>query len=147
MQGVGAGRDRDRRLHAVRVEQRDDGRSGLFAGHGSIVEDGDACPVGGPDRHEPPVEAVEHSHVLAPAVSDDVVTRGTAAGGALATVTALYTDVDGVTDARFEVDYELPGGFISGPLERLIGPSVERDIQHSGDHFKALCEALVPAPA
>ena len=76
-----------------------------------------------------------------------VVTRGTAAGGALATVTALYTDVDGGTDARFEVDYELPGGFISGPLERLIGPSVERDIQHSGENFKALCEALVPARA
>ena len=76
-----------------------------------------------------------------------VVTRGTGAGGALATITALYTDVDGGTHVQFELDYELPGGFISGPLERLVGPSVERDIRHSGENFKALSEALVATPA
>ena len=48
---------------------------------------------------------------------------------------------------QFELDYELPGGFISGPLERLVGPSVERDIRHSGENFKALSEALVATPA
>lgn len=90
---------------------------------------------------EGPWEVIEVEH------GRKVVTRGTATGGALATITALYTDVGGGTHAQVELDYELPGGFISGPLERLVGPSVERDIQHSGENFKALCETLVPTPA
>jgi uncharacterized membrane protein len=76
-----------------------------------------------------------------------VVTRGAAAGGALATITTVFTDSGEGTHLQVEIDYELPGGFISGPLERLVGPSVERDIRHSSENFKAICEAMVATPA
>jgi hypothetical protein len=33
----------------------------------------------------------------------------------------------------------------AGVMERLVGPSVDRDLRHTGENFKALCEATVTA--
>ena len=70
---------------------------------------------------------------------------GTAAGGARAEVTTTFTDRDGGTEVRTDVDYQLPGGMFSGVMERLVGPSVDRDLRHTAENFKALCEAMVTA--
>jgi uncharacterized membrane protein len=52
------------------------------------------------------------------------------------------------TDISFEMDYELPGGFIGGIAVKLfMERQIERDIKHSNENFKALCEAKVPAHA
>jgi uncharacterized membrane protein len=46
-----------------------------------------------------------------------------------------------------ELDYTLPGGMFSGVLEKLAAGSVERDLRHSNENFKALCEAVAPVAA
>lgn len=63
-------------------------------------------------------------------------------------VTSLYrfTPVGTTgTDAEFETDYELPAGFLNQFADKLfIQRSVERNIRHSMENFKALVEAQVP---
>jgi uncharacterized membrane protein len=47
-----------------------------------------------------------------------------------------------------EVDYELPGGFVGGVADKLfVERAIERDIKHSLENFKAICEADVGVPA
>jgi uncharacterized membrane protein len=70
----------------------------------------------------------------------------TGAGGAKGTVSITYVEARGGTDATVELDYELPMGLFGGIAEKLLGGSIERDLRHSMENFKALCEAAVPAP-
>ena len=67
------------------------------------------------------------------------------AGGAKATLGITFTEARGGTDATIEIDYELPMGLFAGVAEKLLGGSIERDLRHSQENFKALCEATVPA--
>jgi uncharacterized membrane protein len=67
------------------------------------------------------------------------------AGGAKATVSVTYAEAGGGTDTTLELDYDLPVGMFAGIAEKLVGGSIERDLRHSMENFKALCEATVPA--
>jgi uncharacterized membrane protein len=67
------------------------------------------------------------------------------AGGAKATVKGSYTEASGGTDATVELDYELPMGLFAGVADKLLGGSIERDLKHSMENFKALCESTIPA--
>jgi uncharacterized membrane protein len=67
------------------------------------------------------------------------------AGGAKATLDQTFTEADGGTDTTVDVEYELPMGLFAGVAEKLVGGSVERDLRHSMENFKALCEATVTA--
>ena len=69
----------------------------------------------------------------------------TGAGGIKGTVSITYTEARGGTDATVELDYDLPMGLFAGIAEKLLGGSIERDLHHSMENFKALCEAPVPA--
>ena len=69
----------------------------------------------------------------------------TGAGGAKGSVSITYTEVRGGTDATVELEYELPMGLFAGIAEKLLGGSIERDLRHSMENFKVLCEATVPA--
>jgi hypothetical protein len=73
--------------------------------------------------------------------------KGTAPGGGEATVTVTMQEADGGTDMGFEFEYKLPGGLFSGLMERLAAGAIERDLRHSSENFKALCEATVPTTA
>jgi uncharacterized membrane protein len=67
------------------------------------------------------------------------------AGGAKATVSVTYAEAGGGTDTTIELDYDLPMGMFAGIAEKLLGGSIERDVRHSMENFKALCEAPVLA--
>jgi uncharacterized membrane protein len=67
------------------------------------------------------------------------------AGGAKATVNGTYSEARGGTDATVELEYELPMGMFAGVAEKLLGGSIERDLRHSMENFKALCESTIPA--
>ena len=67
------------------------------------------------------------------------------AGGAKATVNGTYTEAGGGTDATIELEYDLPMGMFAGVAEKLLGGSIERDLRHSMENFKALCESTIPA--
>jgi uncharacterized membrane protein len=67
------------------------------------------------------------------------------AGGLTATSDISLAESGGGTDATIDVEYELPMGIFVGIAERLLGGAVERDVRHSNENFKALCEATVPA--
>jgi uncharacterized membrane protein len=72
---------------------------------------------------------------------------GTAPGGGHATVATTFAESGGGTDLSIELDYTLPGGLFSGVLEKLAAGAVERDLRHSNENFKALCEARAPVAA
>jgi len=67
------------------------------------------------------------------------------AGGAKATVDGTFTEARGGTDATLELEYDLPMGLFAGVAEKLLGGSIERDLRHSMENFKALCESTIPA--
>ena len=67
------------------------------------------------------------------------------AGGATATVDGTFTEARGGTDSTLEVEYDLPMGMFAGVAEKLLGGSIERDLRHSSENFKALCESTIPA--
>ena len=67
------------------------------------------------------------------------------AGGAKGTLDQTFTEARGGTDTTVDVEYELPLGLFAGVAEKLLGGSVERDLRHSMENFKALCEATIPA--
>lgn len=67
------------------------------------------------------------------------------AGGAKGVVDQTFSEASGGTDTTIDVEYELPLGLFAGVAEKLLGGSVERDLRHSMENFKALCEASVPA--
>ena len=60
------------------------------------------------------------------------------AGGAKATVDGTFTESGSGTDMTLELDYELPKGMFAGVAEKLLGGSIERDVHHSLENFKAL---------
>jgi uncharacterized membrane protein len=69
----------------------------------------------------------------------------TGAGGAKGSISITYTEARGGTDATVELEYDLPMGIFGGIAEKLLGGSIARDLRHSMENFKALCEATVPA--
>lgn len=66
-------------------------------------------------------------------------------GGARGTVDVTFSEASGGTDATLEVEYDLPMGLFAGVAERLLGGSIERDLRHGMENFKALCESTIPA--
>jgi len=73
---------------------------------------------------------------------------GTAPGGGRATATNRFEPAGTGTDVTIEVDYELPGGFVGGMADKLfVERAIERDVKHSIENFKAICEAEVQVPA
>jgi uncharacterized membrane protein len=74
-------------------------------------------------------------------------TASSTAGGQ-ATSTTTFEPADGGTDITVDVDYELPGGFVGGVADKLfVERAIERDVKHSIENFKAICEAEVHVPA
>jgi hypothetical protein len=70
------------------------------------------------------------------------------ASGGRATSTTTLEPAAGGTDLTIEVDYELPGGFVGGMADKLfVERAIERDIKHSMENIKAICEAQVRVPA
>lgn len=73
---------------------------------------------------------------------------GTAPGGGRAKSTVWLEPAGGGTDLTVEIDYELPGGLIGDVADKVfMERAVERQIRHSNENFKALCEAKIPAHA
>jgi uncharacterized membrane protein len=73
---------------------------------------------------------------------------GTAPGGGTATTKNRFESAGGGTDLAIEIEYQLPGGFIGGMADRLfVERAIERDVKHSVENFKAICEAEVQVPA
>jgi hypothetical protein len=70
------------------------------------------------------------------------------AAGGRATSTTTLEPAGGGADLTIEVDYELPGGFVGGMADKLfVERAIERDIRHSMENVKAICEAEVRVPA
>lgn len=75
------------------------------------------------------------------------LTASSAKGGN-ATSTTTFEPAGKGTDVTIEVDYELPGGFVGGMADKLfVEKAIERDIKHSMENMKAICEAEVRVPA
>ncbi len=70
-----------------------------------------------------------------------------APAGGKGSVSITFAEARGGTDATVELEYDLPMGLFAGIAEKLLGGSIERDLKHSMENFKALCEATVPAHA
>ena len=66
-------------------------------------------------------------------------------GGITASITASFAEAGGGTDATVDVDFNFPAGIFGGIADKLLGGSMERDIKHSMENFKELCEATVSA--
>lgn len=73
--------------------------------------------------------------------------RFTGAGGAHGSVAVTLREAGPGTDLTVDLDYNLPGGLFAGLAEKLLGGSIDRDLRHSMENLKALCEATVPAHA
>ncbi len=74
--------------------------------------------------------------------------KGTAPGGGKAAATNRLERAGTGTDVTFEMDYELPGGVVGDIADKLfMERALERDVKHSNENFKALCEAKIPAHA
>ena len=67
------------------------------------------------------------------------------AGGLTGSVTITNTEAGGGTDGTIEVEYDLPKSLFAGVAEKVLGGFLERDLRHSIENFKALCEATIPA--
>ena len=73
---------------------------------------------------------------------------GTAPGGGRAAAKNHFEPSGGGTDITIEIEYELPGGFVGGMADKLfVERAIERDVKHSVENFKAICEAAVQVPA
>jgi uncharacterized membrane protein len=68
-------------------------------------------------------------------------------GGGHATLTVTFAEAGGGTDLTVTIEYELAGGLFAGVAKKLLAGSIQRDVRHSNENFKALCEATVPAYA
>jgi uncharacterized membrane protein len=65
----------------------------------------------------------------------------TAPGGGQAVNRVTFTAHAGATDVSIEFQYELPAGFLGQFANRLfVERALRRDIRHSSENFKALCE-------
>jgi carbon monoxide dehydrogenase subunit G len=70
--------------------------------------------------------------------------KGTAPGGGRATGSQRLEASGHGTDLTFEIDYELPGGFLGQMANKLfVERQLERDANHSLENLKALCESEV----
>jgi uncharacterized membrane protein len=69
------------------------------------------------------------------------------AGGLRGSQTTTLAEAGGGTDVTVDFEYDFPMGFFGGIAEKLLGSSIERDLRHSADNFKELCEATVPSRA
>ena len=68
--------------------------------------------------------------------------------GGHATSITTFEPSDQGTDMTVEVDYELPGGFVGGMADKLfVERAIDRDIKHSMENFKEICEAEARVPA
>lgn len=77
-----------------------------------------------------------------------LVLTGTAPGGGRATATNRFETAGPGTDLTIEVHYELPGGFVGGVADKLfVERAIERDVKHSVENYKAICESGVHVPA
>jgi hypothetical protein len=47
--------------------------------------------------------------------------------------------------SSIEVEYQFPDGALAGLVGKLASRAIERDLRHSNENFKELCEATVPA--
>jgi len=73
---------------------------------------------------------------------------GTTPGGGRARYTVRNEAAGTGTDGTFEMEYELPGGLIGGLANKLfMERALERQMRHSNENLKALCEAQVPSRA
>ena len=73
---------------------------------------------------------------------------GTTAGGGRASYTVRNVADGAGTNGTFEMDYELPGGVIGDLANKLfMERALERQMRHSNENLKALCEAQVPSLA
>ncbi|MGH2380337.1 MAG: SRPBCC family protein [Candidatus Limnocylindria bacterium] len=73
---------------------------------------------------------------------------GTAPGGGRATATNRFEPAGAGTDVTIEIDYDLPGGFVGGMADKLfVERAIDRDVKHSVENFKAICETEVRVPA
>ena len=73
---------------------------------------------------------------------------GTAPGGGTAIAKNRFESAGGGTDLTIEIEYQLPGGFVGGMADKLfVERAIERDVKHSVENFKAICEAEVQVPA
>jgi uncharacterized membrane protein len=71
--------------------------------------------------------------------------KASGVGGIKATVNVTLTEARGGTDVTEEVELDVPMGLFAGVAEKLLGGSIERDIRHGMENFKALCESTIPA--
>ena len=68
-------------------------------------------------------------------------------GGKITVVNRLVPAGEG-TDFETEVEYELPAGIFGQIFDKVfVEKTVERDLRHSLETFKALLEAKIPVPA
>ncbi|MGH2393873.1 MAG: SRPBCC family protein [Candidatus Limnocylindria bacterium] len=73
---------------------------------------------------------------------------GTAPGGGRATATNRFEPAGAGTDVTIEIDYDFPGGFVGGMADKLfVERAIDRDVKHSVENFKEICEAEVRVPA
>ena len=73
---------------------------------------------------------------------------GTTLGGGRARYTVRDEAAGTGTDGTFVMEYELPGGPIGDLANELfMERALERQMRHSNENLKALCEAQVPSRA
>jgi len=73
---------------------------------------------------------------------------GTTPGGGRASYTVRNEAAGTGTDSTFEMEYELPGGVFGDFANKLfMERALERQMRHSNENLKALCEAQVPTLA
>ncbi len=74
--------------------------------------------------------------------------KGTIPGGGQATSTIRLDPTSTGTEYTLELNYELPGGILGGVVDRVFAErTLERDLRHGLETFKALCEAEAKVPA
>lgn len=74
--------------------------------------------------------------------------KGTSPEGGSNTIVYHFTRSGIGTDAEVEIEYELPSGILGQIADRLfIERSVERDMRHSNENFKALLQVREPVHA
>ena len=87
----------------------------------------------------------ETTTIERPLVSESTLT---APGGGRGMLTGRFMRSGDGTEVTYTIDYELPGGFVGSVADRLlIERAIERDMHHTAQNFKELCESLVRAPA
>jgi uncharacterized membrane protein len=76
-----------------------------------------------------------------------VEATASAPGGGSARLSVQYGADAGGTTVTVDIDYELPMGFLGDVVDKLFAErSMTRDVEHSGENFKALVEEQVMVP-